>query len=708
MSTPQRYKAFISYSRRDAGIAKWLHRSLERYRPPARLGIAKSDTQLKPIFLDQEELRASADLGDSIYQALQHSDFLIVVCSEHAAQSKWVNQEVLAFKQLKGDAQVLALVISGDPGLTSGPAQCFPAALRHQIAANGTITDVLAEPLAADLRPAGDGKRLALLKLVATMLDVQLSQLVQREAQRRLRVVTAASGLALVITVAMSILAYTAVQQRDRAEIAQAYAEERRDASEGLIEFMLGELRDRLVPVGRLDVLDVVGKEALDFYKEQDIALLDQESLGRQARAMHLLGEISELRGETETALTIFRSAKSSTGELLARNPDDQQRIFDHAQSVFWVGYIAWQRNQFAIASESFGEYQKLAKRLVELDSNNPDWQLELHYSYINAGALAFETGEWIGARDNFTQALKIAEELVVSAPDESSWQAEVADSVSWLASTYLSLLDFDRAAAHNEREIAIYRELLAEQADNRFYQDKLIIAYSRGAELLSNTGNTVQAFERLQAALELATELVALEPENTTTLEAYGKIRLHQAILYFHTGAIEESWQALNQYDQLASSLAAIDSGNLRWDVELYQPSNLLRARLLFAERNYQKASSVLEPSSKSLAAIKQEEFSSTTLSSTLGALLLLQGDVQSALGDDARARALWQAAAQQLDGVYDQMEPLHISRLATALARTGKQQQAVELIEQLTSAGYRHPEFVLAAADIVVYANP
>ena len=70
-----RYRALISYSHRDAGWASWLHRSLERYRPPKSLigtTTARGEVpkRLTPVFKDRDELPSATDLGVLINAAL--------------------------------------------------------------------------------------------------------------------------------------------------------------------------------------------------------------------------------------------------------------------------------------------------------------------------------------------------------------------------------------------------------------------------------------------------------------------------------------------------------------------------------------------------------------------------------------------------------------------------------------------------------------
>ena len=115
-----------------------------------------------------------------------------------------------------------------------------------------------------------------------------------------------------------------------------------RDDAQGLVEFMLTDLRQRLDAVGRLDVLDAVAKRLLDSYAKEDLLTLDPDALGRRARVLMLLGEVDSARGNLDAALARYKEAVATTEELLRRNPDDEQRIFDHAQSIYWVGDIAW------------------------------------------------------------------------------------------------------------------------------------------------------------------------------------------------------------------------------------------------------------------------------------------------------------------------------------------------------------------------------
>ncbi|OSZ64515.1 hypothetical protein CAP39_13235 [Sphingomonas sp. IBVSS1] len=210
----ERYSAFISYSHADTPVARWLHKALESYRLPRTLVGTDSPfgpvpARLPPVFRDRDELPASADLGGELRGALAAARFQIVLCSPRSAKSMWVNEEILAFKRAHGEARVLPLIIGGEP-YAGDERECFPPALRFKLAEDGSLSDVPAEPIAADLREGKDGKRLALLKLIAGITGLKLDQLAQRDAarrQRQLLAITAGSLSIALVTIGLAIYA---------------------------------------------------------------------------------------------------------------------------------------------------------------------------------------------------------------------------------------------------------------------------------------------------------------------------------------------------------------------------------------------------------------------------------------------------------------------------------------------------------------------
>src|SRR5436305_2534784 len=290
-----RYYAFLSYSHKDKELAGWRHPELERFRVPSALagkltanGVVPR--RLTPIFRDEQDLSAGGELAQEIKAALAASQFLVVLCSPTAAKSRWTNTEIESFKRTRPEGCVLAAVAAGEPFASDiagrEDEECFPPALRFKYDRRGHQTTKRAEPLAADFRDDGDGKRLALLKLVAGMLGVGLDELVQREQTRRHRRMAWLAAASLGGMAVTSTLALAAFQARNEAR------EQRREA-EGLVAFMLGDLKDKLEPIGKLDALDGVGSRVLAYYSPQDASELSDAALLQRSRALSLMGQVA-------------------------------------------------------------------------------------------------------------------------------------------------------------------------------------------------------------------------------------------------------------------------------------------------------------------------------------------------------------------------------------------------------------------------------
>jgi len=226
--THYKYRAFLSYSHSDESTARWLQRRLETYRVPKRLAQAKGLTtgRLAPIFRDREELASSSDLSSEIENALTSSESLIVICSPAAARSRWVNEEIVRFRSLGRSERVFCFLI-GDPEVS------FPDALNQELPVLVSQSLPPAEPLAADARKHGDGRRVATLKVIAGLLNIAYDEIRQRDAVRRQKRLLVVAFTALIgMTLAVGLASWALIAERDaqqarvRAELEAAQAKE--------------------------------------------------------------------------------------------------------------------------------------------------------------------------------------------------------------------------------------------------------------------------------------------------------------------------------------------------------------------------------------------------------------------------------------------------------------------------------------------------
>jgi hypothetical protein len=205
-----RYQAFVSYSRRDARVAKRLHQALERYRVPSGIEWGEANRRLGRFCKDDDEFPVSEHLGAAIEGAIDDSKNLIVIASPDAARSEWVNKEVLRFKR-RHTARILAFIVRGRPASGNAATECFPPALRYRVDSDGRITtDPDDPPLAANL--AEERFSRAFIRLAAGLLHVTFDALWQRERRRLFRrraLLCASVGLVLLVAILVMAKAVT-------------------------------------------------------------------------------------------------------------------------------------------------------------------------------------------------------------------------------------------------------------------------------------------------------------------------------------------------------------------------------------------------------------------------------------------------------------------------------------------------------------------
>jgi len=219
------YKAFISYSHDDEEFGFWLHKELEKYKIPKKLreDYPNLPKTLYPIFRDRYELNAGDDLGVEIPKALKKSDALIVVCSSNSANSKWVNKEIIEFKQLHGEDRIFPIIINGEPFAKESDKfddslECFPEALKYKIDSNGDLTNKKTSILASSTIEKEDGRELAKLKLIAGVLSVPFGEFYRRDEEQKRRDRNKAIGVWSFVFILMAGLAVFSWIQRDKAE----------------------------------------------------------------------------------------------------------------------------------------------------------------------------------------------------------------------------------------------------------------------------------------------------------------------------------------------------------------------------------------------------------------------------------------------------------------------------------------------------------
>lgn len=370
-----RYDAFISYRHMqpDSFVAQILHRYLENFKLPRSVVRQKGEesdgeqfkTRIRRVFRDREELPLVSNLADPITEALEHSEYLVVICSPRLNESIWCRKEIETFIKMHDREHVLAVLAEGEPE-TSFPEELLYREEEEQGPDGSVIYHrIPVEPLAADVR--GRTRRemrrklkSELLRLAAPMFDCNYDDLKQRHREQRMRKViltsVSASVLCLLIGAVSTAAALKIQRQSQQIElnarliyeqselIEEQYEESRQRVTEAYAREALGYLEegDRMLGL-------TVGVMAYDEYLPDDTCTEEQvENCPPQLRyalteLLHLYENGAQIKPDRilEAGSTIrFMKVSPGGGRVMAVADSGKLTVWkslqEHYEETFW------------------------------------------------------------------------------------------------------------------------------------------------------------------------------------------------------------------------------------------------------------------------------------------------------------------------------------------------------------------------------------
>jgi tetratricopeptide (TPR) repeat protein len=539
-----RYVAFISYTHEDRKWAEWLHTALERFVVPRRIRgetrIALSARgRIAPVFLDRVELAASNDLESSIRRALDSAGCLIVIGSPAAARAPRVTEEIRAFKRVRPERPVFSLVVAGRPNAAKRgfpeTEECFPLGLRRYVDPDGEITGEEREPLAADVRAGRDGRRTALLRLIAGVLGVNFDALARRDAQRRVRRFAILAAAALGGMAVTSALAINAVIARNEANRQRQRAEEQSETARITADFLadvfqsptpeksLGrpiEARELLERGAQRLKRSLAGKPEIQAGLTMQIGRA-YRLLGTYDRAEPLLHEAVDWYDQPahrsssnyELSLTELGKYYSDVGRYAEaqrtlnraiRVGSIQPLASRHVDALLSYAAVETQRNEMPDALEALNQVGAI---LHARNSDGAD-DVRLRERYLNVYRIK---GDYPTAEKYALEAVSAAERLFGAQSDET---LAAYTQVSLL---YQEMGDLKKADVYAQKEVAATEQIYGSE------HPMLATALLNYAIVLAENDDMTRSGPLFRRAL--AIRLKSLGPDNYNTAVAYDNL---------------------------------------------------------------------------------------------------------------------------------------------------------------------------------------
>jgi tetratricopeptide (TPR) repeat protein len=645
-----KYRAFLSYSHADAAVAKRVHARLEGFRInkndfAGRSGLAAPiPATLRPIFRDRSDFDAGGSLGEQTIAALDASASLIVLCSPHAAKSRYVGEESRLFRARHPDRPVIPLIADGEPG--SLESECFPLPLRFAVTPDGAVTDTPSDILAADLREQRDGFDLAIAKVVARLLGLppdDVYRRAERDRHRQVRLRFVAGTVLVLLLAAVGGFFWRSQQQaltlaevnalvvkyRPQMDSGAAGPEAQQTLAAAITAIAEGAITDpryaqALVllregkPAAAEPLLKAVAqdkarraekdaKDAAAAYRNlAAIAAVSDPKRAREYYAEAARLDPSDLRGMYENGDYQFKADNLDAAEA------SFNRVIDGGRNVgpeaFWakigLGDVQRRRGALGLAFAAYSDAQAFANRGVHSRLSGASEQLSVALREIGETKLAM--GDSLGAGKAYEESFGITDFLAKAYPQNNNLLRDRAAVLNGLANARVAQGNLSGALEAFDGSLSDLKLLVESNPASAAWQDNLSQVLGATSDVQATQGDLPGALKSSGEGYAILARLTKADPENKRwaaelagALDRMGRLSVRTGDLAAALNAFKDSLAAID-------GLARADPNNssLQHDLSLALRSigdvNAKRGDLMAALNSYQESLAILDRLSK------------------------------------------------------------------------------------------------------------
>ena len=457
------------------------------------------------------------------------------------------------------------------------------------------------------------------------------------------------AGVAAVTAVALILIAGIVTTTR-QARIAQQRFNDVRGLANSLIFDVHDSVRD--LP-GSTPARKLIVERALKY-----LAVLSQQSAGDLGLQRELAGAYERLGsvqgdylennlGEADATLASYRKALGFRQQIAAASKDWNDRLA-LAQGYRLVAHQLWANGNPRRAREPIGKAIEICSALNAARPEEMKILSELAFEYEVSGRIGYpddpaqnqkivqdyrralavdeiaakiapddiqtlhgystdlsDIGNMLEATDpadalrHYQKGLEI-DQKIARLSNEVRFQRSVAVSYGNIASVYDDLGDYAHAVENNERDLAIYKDLIRTDPQNVLLRQGLAITYINTAASLTRAGDIRIALADSKNGLEIMSAVVASAPEKAFQRGIYAAMLvIHGTILTAANqpdAAIPEIQRARSIYESLVKTGAKNDSSIAACEVKLGE-AEAKAGRDQKAADHFQKALQITQP---------------------------------------------------------------------------------------------------------------
>jgi eukaryotic-like serine/threonine-protein kinase len=398
------------------------------------------------------------------------------------------------------------------------------------------------------------------------------AELIRR--RRATRVVIGAISAALVLALVLAGLAFRQSRQAVKAKASADEAAKRatlaRNEAGKLINYMTTDLRDKLKPIGRLDLLDEVNQRVLGYYASFGSNIRNPEVLSQSSDALANAGDIQKARGDLTGALKSYNQSLSIKERLAQQDPShtDWQRY--RALAIANVGDVLYLQGDTSGALERYQAALKILQTLVARESSNTDLQHDLSMVQENIGQVLDSRGDLSRALQSYQDCLAIREDLKKKEPTNLERDHDVSLVLLKIAGVFSKQANLADAIKSYKDSLAIQQKLADAQPANALWQQELATSKEQLGKGMAQQGDLAGALEMQREALEIRRKLTEQDPSNATWQRLLARSYSYLSLVFNHRGDLPNGFENSRHALEIQEMLAKRDPSNANAQCDL------------------------------------------------------------------------------------------------------------------------------------------
>lgn len=339
-------------------------------------------------------------------------------------------------------------------------------------------------------------------------------------------------------------------------------ADKAREQSDELILFMVFNLRDKLRPLGQLQLMLDVTEKVFEYYDEFEDKDKTKQTW-EEAVALQTRGDVLFEAGNASEALDAQAESLDIFRKLAERAPSDSDSARSVSLQCERIATLKWAQADLHSAVGLFDEAVKTAKRALPDKDPNPILISNLAYSrsrYADAIKCQGKLGEALAL---YHESLEDRKRLADGKDSEEDGNAELFGSYIHLGDAVKASGNLPGALEYFEKALAIAEKLKESSSRDVNRLHNLSQSYDRVGEAFQASGKLDKASDAFIKSNEIFERLWANDPDNANWGRNYSVTWLRLMQIIELRGGFTEAGEHYNKIVGILHGIAGIDDTN-------------------------------------------------------------------------------------------------------------------------------------------------